>query len=224
MAAGSDNRNFLDRLEPSEQEALLGLGVRRRFPEDAILMFQGELDDRVMILLQGRVKVTRSADGEHELLLAIRDAGDLLGELTFVDGKPRVATVTALEPAEVVVLGAESFRTHLQHTPRVALVLLESVALRFRESTISRLEFAASDTLGRLAARILELAERYGERNGGDVVVRMPISQDELASWTGASRAGVAHALQSLRELGWLSTERGRLILHDPASLRERAA
>jgi biotin operon repressor len=52
----------------------------------------------------------------------------------------------------------------------------------------------------------------------------MPISQDELASWTGASRAGVAAGLQTLRELGWLTTERRRLVIHDLESLRDRAA
>jgi biotin operon repressor len=52
----------------------------------------------------------------------------------------------------------------------------------------------------------------------------MPISQDELTSWAGASRAGVAQALQTLRELGWLRTERGLLIVRDLDSLRARSA
>lgn len=224
MERTAEPANFLDLLEPAERDALLALGIRRHFPEDSILMFQDETDERVMILLDGRVKVTRTTDGEHELLLAIRDPGDVLGELTFADGQPRVATVTALEAAEVVVLPGGAFRAHLEATPRVAVALLESVTQRVRESTVRSLEFSASDTLGRLAARIVELADRYGEPDGDHVTVRMPISQDELASWTGASRAGVAHALQSMRGLGWLVTERGRLILRDSAAIRERAA
>ncbi len=214
---------FFGRLEPEEREALLGLGTRRAFPEDSILMYQGEIDEHLMLLLAGRVKVTRSAEGEHELLLAIRDAGELLGELTFIDGQPRVATVTALEPVEALVLPAGRFREHLGGTPGVALALLECVSARFRDSTVKRVEFAASDTLGRLASRIVELAERYGECGGESITVAMPISQDELASWTGASRAGVAQGLQTMRELGWLSTERGRLIVHELDALRARA-
>jgi CRP-like cAMP-binding protein len=186
-------------------------------------MYQGEIDEHLMLLLAGRVKVTRSAEGEHELLLAIRDAGELLGELTFIDGQPRVATVTALEPVQALVLPATRFRDHLRVTPRVAVALLECVSARFRDSTVKRVEFAASDTLGRLASRIVELAERYGERSGESIAVAMPISQDELASWTGASRAGVAQGLQTMRELGWLSTERGRLIVHELEALRARA-
>jgi CRP-like cAMP-binding protein len=223
-AREEDEPRFFERLEGAERESLLGLGTRSAFPEDSILMLQGDVDDRLMLLLAGRVKVSRSAEGDHELLLAIRDPGDVLGELTFIDGLPRVATVVALEPVEALVLSAGAFRGYLQKSPGAAVALLEAVSLRFRESTIRSLQFAASDTLGRLAARVLELADRYGEQTGGAVAVAMPISQDELASWTGASRAGVAQALQRMRELGWLSTERGRLILHDTPALRDRSA
>jgi CRP-like cAMP-binding protein len=215
---------FWERLDEHEREGLLALGVRRVFAEDEALMLQGESDDRVMLLLRGRVKVTRTARGEYELLLAIRDAGDLLGELTFIDRQSRTATVTALEEVEALVVPSETLRGHLQSTPRVALVLLESVAGRFRDATVKRLEFAASDTLGRLAARIVELADRYGEAAADGIAVAMPISHDELASWTGASRAGVAQSLQTMRELGWLTTERGRLTLHDVEALRARSA
>jgi CRP/FNR family transcriptional regulator, cyclic AMP receptor protein len=215
---------FLQRLTDVERSELIAIGVRRKFPSDSVLMFQDEPDERLVLLLAGRVKVSRSAAGEHELLLAIRDQGELLGELAFIDGLPRLATVTALEDVEAVVLPARDFRAHLESTPHVAVVLLESVAARFREATIRRLQFAASDTLGRLAARIVELADRYGSAGEGGITVAMPISQDELASWTGASRAGVAHGLQTMRELGWLSTERRRLIVHDREAMRARAA
>lgn len=216
--------SFLQRLTESEQADLIALGTRRHFAPDAVLMYQDEPEEHLLLLLEGRVKVTRSAAGEHELLLAIRDPGELLGELAFIDGLGRLATVTALEAVEAVVLAGRDFRAHLESSPHVAVVLLESVATRFRESTVRRLQFAASDTLGRLAARISELAERYGEETDAGILVEMPISHDELASWTGASRAGVAHGLQSMRELGWLTTERGRLIVHDARAVRGRSA
>lgn len=215
---------FFERLTDDERASLHELAVKHTFPKDGILMFQDESDERLVLLLTGRVKVTRAAQRGHELLLAIRDAGDLLGELAFIDGLPRVATVTALEPVDALVLSGERFRSYLERTPRVAVVLLESVASRFRESTVKRLQFAASDTLGRLASRIVELADRYGAQTEDGLVVAMPISHDELASWTGASRAGVAHGLQTLRELGWLTTERRKLIVRDVAALRDRSA
>jgi len=148
----------------------------------------------------------------------------VLGELAFIDGLSRVATVTALEQVEVLVVPAADFRSHLQASPGVAVALLESLAARFRESTVKRLHLASADSLGRLASRIVELADRFGEpTDDGAVSVSMPISRDELASWTGASRAGVAQGLQTMRELGWLSIERRRLTLLDINAIRARA-
>jgi CRP/FNR family cyclic AMP-dependent transcriptional regulator len=216
-------RSFLARLTDPEQDALKELGLRRTFPDGAVLMFQDEHDERLILLLRGRVKVTRTG-ADHELLLAIRDGGELLGELSFIDGLPRVATVTALEPVDAVILGATEFRAHLEEHSTVALALLESLSARFREATLKRLQFAASDTLGRLASRIVELAELYGEQTDEGLFVAMPISHEELASWTGASRAGVAQSLQTMRELGWVSTERRSLIVRDLDSVRARAA
>jgi CRP-like cAMP-binding protein len=97
------------------------------------------------------------------------------------------------------------------------------VVTRFRETTIKRSQFAGSDTLGRVAARILELAERYGQTTGTKVAVELPISQEELGAWAGASRAGVAHALQTMRDLGWIHTERRRMVVRDLEALRTRA-
>ena len=159
---------FLAWLTEAERESLAAIGQRRQFPRGAVLMFQGDPDDRVMALLSGRVKVTRLESEGREVMLSIRDPGDLLGELAFVDGEPRVATVTALEPVEALVMVGHVLRRHLETTPRVAVVLLEIVTRRFRESTRTRAQFGASDTMARLSSRIVELAERYGEPDGDD--------------------------------------------------------
>jgi CRP-like cAMP-binding protein len=78
--------------------------------------------------------------------------------------------------------------------------------------------------MGRLAARIMELADRYGQATDAGIAIVSPLSQEELAGWTGASRAGVGQALHSMRELGWLQTDRRRLLVRDPQALRSRAA
>ena len=214
---------FLDLLSAAERDGLMAIGRERAFPSGAALMYQDEPADRIVVLLDGRVKVTRVEGDGRETLLSIRDPGDLLGELSFVDGQPRVATVTAIEPVRALVTTAGELRRHLESTPRVAVVLLQTVVGRFRESTLKRTQFANSDTMGRLAARIVELAERYGEPSGEAVAVEMPLSREDMAAWTGASRAGAAEALRQLRELGWIDVDRKQLLVRDLAALRSRA-
>ncbi|HEX4010463.1 MAG TPA: Crp/Fnr family transcriptional regulator [Solirubrobacteraceae bacterium] len=215
---------FLTVLDEGERAALAELGIVRRFPRGALLMFEHEPSERVMILVSGRVKVSRLNEDGHELLLSIRDPGDVLGELGFLDGDPRIASIAALEPVSALVVPSAAFRAHLESAPRVAVALLEVVIRRFRDTTVKRAQSSAADTMGRVAARILELCDRYGTQVGEEIEVATPLSQDELAAWTGSSRAGVALALQRMRELGWIRTQRRRIVVSDPGALRARAA
>jgi CRP/FNR family transcriptional regulator, cyclic AMP receptor protein len=216
--------SFAALLEPEEWSRLEELGHLVRFPPGAVLMSEREASDLVMILLEGHVKTTLIGEGGHEALLSLRDPGDVLGELSAIDGEPRVATVTALGPVTALVVPATVFRRHLETTPRVAVALLVVVTRRFREATLVRSQFGGSDTIARLAARLVELAERYGTETDDGILITLPLSQEELGAWAGASRAGLANALRTLRELGWIATHRRRIVVLDLASLRERAA
>lgn len=215
---------FLAALSADELDDLERIGMPRDFPRGTLLMFDREPAERAMILLAGRVKVSRGNGGGQEVLLSIQDPGDVLGELGCIDGQPRAATVTALEPVQALVIPGREFRHYLENRPRAAMALLITVATRLRETTAKRSEFGSSDTMGRVSARLLELAERYGEPQEQGVMITMPISQDELGMWAGASRAGVTRALQQMRELGWIRTERRRVLLRNAAYLRARAA
>jgi CRP-like cAMP-binding protein len=129
----------------------------------------------------------------------------------------------ALEPVETLVIPAGDFRALLLSHPGIAWRLLVMLSKRFRDADLKRVEFGASDTVGRVAARLVELGERYGEYRDGGIHIELPLSQDELGAWTGASRAGVAAALRTLRDLGWIETGRRRIVLLDSEALRARA-
>ncbi|GAA3308369.1 hypothetical protein GCM10020219_009520 [Nonomuraea dietziae] len=74
-----------------------------------------------------------------------------------------------------------------------------------------------------MATRLVELAERYGEQTSTGLRVALPLSQDELAGWTGASREAVSKALRTLRDRGLIETGRRRVVVHDLDGLRRRA-
>ena len=224
LEAGGIPGTFISLLDTTEREALLELGTYRGFPRGSVLMYEGEPGERVMILEEGRVKVTKIEPGGHEMMLSIRDPGDVIGEMSLIGEYLRLATVTALEPVRALVVASSVFRGHLERTPRVAVALLEVEMRRLRETTLKRSQFAASDTLGRLAARIVELTERYGADGEEGIEIDLALTQDDIAAWTGASRAGVAKALQTLRELGWIETHRRRLVVRQADALRRRAA
>jgi len=220
----TDNAAFLWALTPDELEALTESGRRQRYPKGAPMFVEGEQSDRVLAILDGRVKVSLvTADGK-EVLLAVRGPGDILGELAFIDGEPRSATATALDPVSSVVVSAADFTRFLESHPRVALLLLRMVSRRLRDADLKRAEFAAFDTVGRVASRLLELAERFGEPTAANgILITLPLTQEELAGWTGSSREAVSKALSTLRSVGFIETKRRAITILDVTGLRKRA-
>jgi len=213
---------FLASLSSAEVDALRARGGIRGFPRGAALFHEGQRGDRVLVLLTGCVKLSCLSNDGKEVVLAIRGPGDLLGELSAIDGEPRSATATALEPVEALSVSAPDFTAFLEANPRVALTILAMLGRRLRDADRKRVEFAAEDTLTRVAARIVELSERFGDEATRGLQIDLPISQEELAGWTGCSRDSVVKALQAMRGLGWIETERRRIIVRDFDALRSR--
>jgi CRP/FNR family transcriptional regulator, cyclic AMP receptor protein len=215
--------SFAARLGLRDWPALELMGRAVAFPRGSVLMYEGEPSERVMVLLEGRVKTTRAGVDGRELLVGIRGPGEILGALSVIDGAPRLTSLIALEPVNALVIDARAFRRHLDSSPAVMLALLEVLGRGLRDALLKRAEFPASDTIGRLAARLVELAERYGTTSERGIVIGLPLSQEELGGWVGACHAGLAKALQLLRELGWIETERRRIIVRDLDALRRRS-
>jgi CRP-like cAMP-binding protein len=216
-------QGFLSVLTEGEREALVERAVRRRFDRGVNLFHEHDESDRIVIVLKGRLKVYSSTADGREVVFAFRGPGDILGELSAVDGRPRSASVAALEPVEVLFVAAVDFRAFLKRQPRVALVLLEMISWRLRDADRKRVEYAAFDSVGRVAARLVELSQDHGQPAEEGVAITLPISQDELAGWVGSSREAVSKALHVLRELGWVETRRRRITVLDPEALRRRA-
>ncbi|WP_214413330.1 Crp/Fnr family transcriptional regulator [Sphaerisporangium fuscum] len=221
MRSSSEPGEFLSLLTEEETADLFGCGRRRRWERGATVMTEGDASDWVLVLTSGRVKVSSHTASGTEVVLAVRGPGALLGEMSFISGEPRSGTVTALEAVEALVV--RDFPGFLNTHGRVAVLLLRLVVDRLRDSDRKRVEYGAFDTAGRVATRLVELAERFGETNGGTVRVVLPLSQDELAGWTGASREAVSKALRSLRDRGLIETGRRRVTIYDLDGLRRRA-
>ncbi|HWF51757.1 MAG TPA: Crp/Fnr family transcriptional regulator [Solirubrobacteraceae bacterium] len=214
---------FIALLSDDDRESLLELGGPRSFGRGERLMRQGEPGDGVLILLEGHVKASDIDVHGREMVLSFRGPGDVLGELTFMHAGPRSSNVTAIEPVAARAVAASAFRAYLLAYPTAALTLIEVISGRFRDANRKRVQFGDLDTIGRVAARLIELGERYGDRTGAGIEIRLPVTQEDLGSWSASSRAGVAGALRTLRELGWIATDRRRITVLDLEALERTA-
>ncbi|HWF73944.1 MAG TPA: Crp/Fnr family transcriptional regulator [Solirubrobacteraceae bacterium] len=214
---------FIQSLLERERVDLLATGRARRWQAAETLVRRGDRADSAIVLLAGLVKIHTSVQGA-EVLLGLSGPGDLLGEATATAGARdavRSATVTGLEPVEGVVIAVPSLRAFLAEHPRATLALLDLALGRLYIADARRMEFATSESLARVAGRLVELAERFGVQGGdGSIDVALPITQEELASWSASSRESTARALRTLRRLRLIETYRRGLTVLDLDGLR----
>jgi len=216
---------FVQSLLEDERAALLATGRACRWETAETLVRRGDKADSAIVILVGLVKIHTSVEGV-EVLLGLSGPGDLLGEATAAARDAvRSATATALEPVEGVVVSVPSVRAFLAAHPRATLALLDLALARLYIADARRMEFATSESLARVAGRLVELAERFGVGRGdGAIDVALPITQEELASWSASSRESTARALRTLRQLKLIETYRRGLTVLDLDGLRSHTA
>jgi CRP/FNR family transcriptional regulator, cyclic AMP receptor protein len=212
--------DFWSALEPDVRDALRKRGQSCTYARGRAVVHEGQVPDRVLLLRSGLVKVSRVMLGGREVVLAYRGPGELVGEQSALDGEPRSATVAAVEAVEALVFTHSAFRGFLREHPDAALALLALLSRRLREADGRRAEFSTLSTMGRVAARLVELSDRFGDEvENGRIRISLPITQEELAGATGASIESVGRALQTMRSLRYIETRRREIQVLDRAAL-----
>ncbi len=207
-------------LGPQEWHTLEQRGRHRSYRRGQVLFFEGDPGGSVIALRSGRVKVSVQTLHGRELLLAIKGSGELLGEMSALDGRPRSATATAMETVEGLIMPASVFQGFLKAHSWIALRLLRALTSELRNTDELIADRDGGDTVSRTARRLVQLAARYGEHNGGTTRVDLPLSHDDLASWIGVTREATSRALSQLRVAGYIITGRRSITVVDLAGLR----
>ncbi|MGH3759909.1 Crp/Fnr family transcriptional regulator [Actinophytocola sp.] len=211
---------LLDHLAPADRAFLIDRGVRRRLPAGEAVMHEGDPTDHVLILLSGWVRVYSTTKDGGVVLFALRGPGDVIGDLAALQNWTRTANVGSMQEIRFVQLRAEEFTACLHDRPAIAIAMLRQMASRLREAESARVNVATLDVARRVATHLLQLAEVYGRPEGSGVVVRTPLTQQDIADRIGASRRGVARALATLRERGVVHTGRQVFVVTAPDVLR----
>jgi len=189
--------------------------VRRVFPKGTALFHKDSADRTLYLIASGRVRIYLPGEGGREVTLNLCGPGEAIGELALLDGQPRSASAQALDDVVAYALRHEDFVRLLDTSP-LADAVIRMLAARLRHATDDTESLALLDVFGRLARRLLELAERYGRGEEID------LSQTDLASLVGATRETVNRALAAFRQQGLIDVRGHRIAILEPELLRRR--
>ena len=223
MHGTGSGQGFWDLLTSDERRVLVTLGRDKRYPPGATLCIQGDPATHVFILVDGWVKVVSVTDDGRESVLALRGGGDIAGETASETSGRRNATMQAIDTVHALIVGYDSFSSFLDAHPGASHVYRRLMTQRWSDTDAMLRNRAVTSGAQRLAGLFLDLAERHGSAANGAVEVALPLSQEELASLAGASRATVTRALSNWRKRGFIRTGQRRITIVDLRALRRAA-
>lgn len=209
---------LLDGVPEEDVQHLLSVARRRTFGRNEVVFHQGDPADSMHMIRSGRFGVRIRTRVGDVATIAILGAGDAFGELALIgDELDRSASVVSLELSETVSIARDALERLRHEQPQVNDLLVKLLAARIRRTNELLAEALYVPADKRVVHRLRELAELY-TRDGGDSVI--PLTQEEIASLAGTSRATVNRVLRAAQRAGALELTRGKTTVLDPALLR----
>ncbi|MBI5329482.1 MAG: Crp/Fnr family transcriptional regulator [Betaproteobacteria bacterium] len=200
-------------LGEEEIAAILALAQSVHYPARKVIFREGEPGDHLLVVLEGRVKVSLTSAEGKEAILSLMGPGEALGEVALLDGESRSATVTAMEDCSCLVIWRRDFLPMLEKYPQLALKLLEAMAHRLRSASdlVGSLSFLHLPA--RLARILINLGQHYGRVMSEGIQINLKLSQEELGNLAGVSRESVNRQLRAWEEEGVIDVKHGVLTL-----------
>lgn len=186
--------------------------VKRRYRRGELIVEHGKKSNALFILLTGRARVLTADLRGREVILAVLESGDYVGEMSLIDNEPHSATVRAEIQTDMLILGRAEFARCLPENSSLSYAMMRGLVARLRSADRQIESLALLDVYGRVARSLLDMAETIGDVK----IIRNKVSRQDLAKVVGASREMVSRVMKDLEERGMIETqENGSVILKE---------
>jgi CRP-like cAMP-binding protein len=203
-------------LNPDERKLLVSQARIRNFSAGDTIFLMGSSGDSMMAVLQGTVRISVPSMEGREIVLAILQPGELLGEIALLDGKERTADARAMTDCSLAILERRAVVAFIEQHPSGMLSLIEVLCGRLRQSDQRIAEMVFLDLPARLAKTLLRMSSVAGGRAGA----RIQLSQRELGNIVGSSRESINKCLREWQRSGIVRIDENKITITKRALLK----
>ena len=206
-------------LGPSDLDAIASRAAVRKVARNEAVLRRGDPNGGMAVVMHGRVRVSVVSEDGKEATLCVLGAGEVLGEMSLLDGEPCSADVTAQEDCVLLVIDRAQFLALLRGNGDLCLHLLTLLSRRLRRANAALEDMALLDLPTRLGRLLARLANDYGVPVRAGTRIEVKLSQKDLSTLVGASREKVNKQIRQWEEEGILTKDSGRMVIADSRAL-----
>ncbi len=206
-------------LQPADLDAVLTRAAIRRVARNDVILRRGDDNATMVVIVSGRVRISITSEEGKEATLAILGPGEVLGDMSLLDGEPVSADVTAQEDCALLVIERGQFLRLLRANSELCLHLIAVLTRRLRRSNTTFEDMALLDLPARLGRLLGRLASQYGVPVRTGTRIEVKLSQKDLSTLVGASREKVNKQLRQWEEERVLGKDSGRIVVMNAGAL-----
>ena len=201
---------------------LMSVAKRRTFRSGEVIFHREDPGQVLYVIKEGKVKISLISPDGQEISLVVFGKGECFGEFALLDGLPRSADAVAMEKVECYTLQRSDFHKAIMKNPKIAIQVMEVLSKRLRSTDQMVENLIFLDVYGRVAKKLLELADTHGTKVENGIRIDVRLTQQELASMVGSSRESVNKVMGYFTDKNFISTDKHKITLHRITDLKRR--
>ncbi len=208
-----ENIPLFSGLSQEDLKEILECSVKRKYPRDSIVLYQGDEGQVIYLILKGKVNVVLLDEEGKEIILNTLESGSYFGEMSVFDRMPRSATIVAVEDSEFLVISQKVLSDQIKKNHQIALKLLSEMSKRLREADEQVSNLAFLDVRGRVAQILLKLHSKASSKKGENYKIISRPALKDIATMAGTSRETVSRILSEFSKNGLISLTKENIII-----------
>jgi len=216
--------NIFKDISQSELENIEHIAIHKFLKKKDLIYLPGDRNDKVFLLKEGRVKISRLSEDGREMTMVILEPGEIFGESALYSEKEHRSTMAeALDDALVCTIYKNEFESLLKRNPDLSLRVTRAIGRKRREVE-SRLEdMVFRNVPSRLAHLLINLSKKYGKEKNAGVLLDVDLTHLEIANLIGSTRETTTTQLNNLKRQGLISIQNRQIYITDQGGLKDLA-
>ncbi|XJZ28168.1 Crp/Fnr family transcriptional regulator [Bacillota bacterium Lsc_1132] len=195
---------------------------KKKIEKGTFLFQEGAIANELYIVKSGIVQMTKIVPDGRELSLRMCAGGDIIGEVDlFCPSQRYLLTGRVTESGEVAVIMKEALEEKLSQNLPLALEFMKWMSLQYRKSQTKFRDLVLHGKKGALYSTLIRISNSYGMNTEKGIMIRLPLTNQELANFCGTSREVVNRLLSDLRKTNIISVDKGTITIHDLDYLKD---
>ncbi|HIP43254.1 MAG TPA: Crp/Fnr family transcriptional regulator [Aquifex aeolicus] len=194
----------------------------RDYGKGEYIFFEEEAEPGIYLLVEGLVKLIKETTDGRSIIVRLVFPGEVFGWIEWGKSVPKFKyTAMAALPSALLYISNRDFINLAVKYPAIAIKLTCDATHNLLQTYEVLKSIASGKVEERIARLLLELAEKAGEKRDGKIIIRLPLTRQDIAEMTGTTVETTIRVMSKWKKQGIINTERGYIEILDKAALED---